>query len=74
MGTIECMIQRKKPLYEALTQDDKHAILEENKNIDYSYLSLIKEVLSYKAATVDDLLSGYNGVRLINITIKKIKK
>lgn len=67
MGTIECMIKIKKSLYETLTEEDKKAIIEENKNIDVSYLSLIKEVLFYKHTTLDTLLSGWGGVQLINI-------
>ena len=59
MGTIECMIKIKKSLYETLTEEDKKAIIEENKNIDVSYLSLIKEVLFYKSANLDTLLSGW---------------
>jgi len=67
MGTIECMIKIKKPINETLTEEDKKAILEENKNIDISYLSLIKEVLFYKNTTVDTLLNGWGGVQLIKI-------
>ena len=67
MGTIECMIKKKKPLYEPFTEEDKKAILEENKNIDVSYLSLIKEVLFYKDTNVDTLLRGWGGVKLVKI-------
>ena len=67
MGTIECMIKIKKDLYEPLTEKDKQLILEENKNIDTSYLSLIKEVLFYKTSSINTLLSGWGGVKLIKI-------
>lgn len=67
MGTIECMIKIKKPIDKTLTEEDKKAIIEENKNIDVSYLSLIKEVLFYKNAILDTLLNGWGGVKLIKI-------
>lgn len=67
MGTIECMIKIKKDLYEPLTEKDKQLILEENKNIDTSYLSLVKEVLSYKTSSINTLLNGWGGVKIINV-------
>lgn len=67
MGTIECMIKIKKPVNEILTDADKAAIIEENKDINISYLSLIKEVLFYKHATVNMLLRGWGGVQLIKV-------
>lgn len=67
MGTIECMIKIKKPLDEVLTDKDRELIIEENKNINHSYLSLIKEVLYYKHHTLRDLLRGWGGINLIKV-------
>jgi hypothetical protein len=67
MGTIECMIRIKKPINEPFTEEDKKAIIEENKDINPSYLSLIKEVLHYKHHTLETLLRGWGGVKLIKI-------
>lgn len=67
MGTIECMIKIKKPIDAKLSDEDRKAIIEENKNINISYLSLIKEVLFYEHHTLRDLLNGWGGVKLIKV-------
>ena len=67
MVTIECLIQRKYPISHILTEQDKRDLLKENKNINYSYLSLLQEVLSYRDTSVDTLLRGWGGVRLVKI-------
>jgi len=67
MGTIECMVKKKKPVLEPFTDEDRKEILEENKDINVSYLSLIKEVLSYKDHSVHTLLRGWGGVKLIKV-------
>lgn len=67
MGTIECMIKIKKGINEPLTASDRAAIINENKNINYSYLSLIKEALSYKHTTISSLLEGWGGVKIIKV-------
>lgn len=69
MGTIECMIKINKPIHEPLSLDNKKAIIQENKDINISYLSLIKECISYSDVTLSDLLGGWGGVQLI--TVKK---
>lgn len=67
MGTLECIIKKKYPLHHILTKEDKEEIIEENKDINISYLSLIKEQLRYSHTTVNDLLSGWGGIKLYKI-------
>lgn len=67
MGTIQCLIDKKYPLDHVLTDEDKKAILEENKGINVSYLSLLREMLSYSDRTVSDVLRGWGGVQLVKV-------
>ena len=76
MGTIECMIKKKVPVDRVLTREEKDEILKENKDINISYLSLIKECLSYKPVTLRTLLNGWGGVKLIKVepTLAVVKR
>jgi len=67
MITINCLINNKKPVNEPITEKEKEQLLTENKDANYSYLALLKEVLSYKQTTVKDLLRGWGGVQLVTL-------
>ena len=67
MGTLECMIKKKYPLEHILTDEDKQAIIAENKDINISYLSLIKEMIGYKGTTIASLFRGWGGVQLFKV-------
>ena len=67
MGTIECLVKKKYPLEHILTEEDKKEIIKENKDINISYLSLIKECIGYRGTTVETLLRGWGGVQIVNV-------
>jgi hypothetical protein len=74
MLTVEYLINGKFPLDHVLTDADKKALLEENKNNNYSYLALMREMFAYKHTNVGDLLTGWGGIRLVEIKPKDYKK
>jgi len=50
-----------------LTIEDRKELIEENKDINISYLSLIKEMLFYRHMTVEQLLAGWGGVQVFKV-------
>ncbi len=67
MLTVKYLLDKKLSLGHVLTSEDKKALLEENKYGDFSYLSLMKEMFSYKDTTVESLLRGWGGVVIVSI-------
>lgn len=72
MITIQHCIDNKIPVDQPLLKEDRIALLKENVNADYSYKSLLKEVLSYPHTTVETLLTGWGGIQLV--ALKNPKK
>lgn len=68
MLTINYLIAKKLPTDHVLTAADKKALLEENKDKNFSYLCLMREMFSYKHNTIADLLRGWGGVTLVQVT------
>lgn len=67
MLTANYLTQKKLSVNHVLTDEDKKALLEENKTGNYSYLCLMQEMFRYKNTTVQSLLQGWGGVRLVQI-------
>ena len=67
MLTVNYLIDKKLPLGHVLTSEDKKALLEENRCGDFSYLSLMKEMFHYKHITIQDLLNGWSGIKIVSI-------
>lgn len=67
MLTINYLIENKTSINSILTNEDKTALLLENKDNDFSYLSLMREMFFYKHITVSDLLKGWGGIKLVSI-------
>ena len=67
MITINHCIKNKYPLNHVLTDYDKIELKKENKNANYSYQSLMKEMFHYKTTTVEDLIRGWGGVKLVKL-------
>ena len=51
-----------------LSDHDKMMLLQENRNVNFSYFTLLKEMLTYNHITVNDLKAGWGGVKLISST------
>ncbi len=66
MLTLNYCIEKKLPIHYELTKEDKIALIEENKNNDYSYFCLLKELFQYPT-TVATLLQGYGDIKLFKI-------
>lgn len=66
MLTLESIIGKKLPVSHILTDQEKTALIEENRGKDYSLESLMKEMFNYKV-TVNDLLMGWGGVAIFKI-------
>ncbi len=66
MLTMKCILDKKYHPDIVLTDYDKRRLIEENQEVEYSYLCLLKEQLAYKV-TVRDLLKGWCGVSLFKI-------
>lgn len=64
MLTMNCLLQLDYPIDHTLTRYDKAELIQENKDNDYSYLCLLKEMLSYNHITVNNLFNGWSGVKL----------
>ncbi len=62
--TINHLKENKYPLDHVLTSDDKIALIEENKDANFSYVCLMKEMFHYNGVTVESVLHGWSGVRL----------
>ena len=71
MITIQHCINNKIPLDEPLSRKDRIALLKENENAEYSYKSLLREVLSYPNTTVRTLLQGWGGIQLVMLKSPK---
>jgi len=65
MLTINYLIEKKVPVHRLLCPADKKALLEENKDGDISYLSLMREMFHYDHITVSDLLKGWGGIQIV---------
>jgi hypothetical protein len=65
MLTINYLIEKKVPVHRLLSPADKKALLEENKDGNISYLSLMREMFQYDHITVSDLLNGWGGVQIV---------
>lgn len=70
------LTENKLPVDHVLTDADKKAILQENKDGNYSYLCLMQEMFRYKHVTVGSLLNGWSGIQLIETPegYKKVKR
>lgn len=68
MLTMNYMYQLNYPIDHVLTRYDKAELIQENKDNDYSYQCLLKEMLSYKHITVNDLFQGWSGVKLFKVS------
>jgi hypothetical protein len=66
MLTMNCIVEKKYPLSHELTAEDKNNLLKENKDKNYSYYCLLREMLGYKTS-VEGLLRGWGGVILFNL-------
>ena len=67
MLTINYCTENKLPIEHVLTEEDKKAILKENKDGNFSYLCLMKEMFHYSHITVESLLRGWGGVTLVKM-------
>lgn len=67
MLSVNYLIKNKVPINHVLTDADKKELLTENKDADYSYLCLMREMFVYKHITVRDLFNGWGGVNLVKI-------
>ena len=67
MLTIKYLIKKKLPDNTVLTVKDKQELLKENKDNNYSYLCLMREMFNYNHITVNDLLKGWGGVKLVKV-------
>jgi hypothetical protein len=66
MLTIEYLVGKKYPLSHVLTDSDKKELLLENKEGDYSYLSLMREMFNY-TVTVECVLRGWSGIKIVKV-------
>jgi len=67
MLTVNYCKKNKLSLEHILTDEDKKALLEENKSGNFSYLCLMKEMFNYRNTTVESLLRGWGGVTLVRV-------
>jgi len=67
MLTINYAIDNKIPLDRPLTDMERKELIKENQNNDFSYLSLLKEMLGYSHITMRDVIKGWSGVQLVII-------
>ena len=67
MITIKYILDNGISLSKPLTDHDRSMLLEENKKVNYSYLSLLKEMLMYKHTTPADILNGWGGIQLVKL-------
>jgi hypothetical protein len=74
MLTANYLSANQLPVNHVLTQEDKEAILKENKDGNYSYLCLMKEMFHYSHITVADVLHGWSGIQLVELPEGYTKK
>ena len=67
MLTVNHLLEKEYPIDHVLTDLDKAILLAENKDANFSYLCLMKEMFSYSHTTVDSLLQGWGGIKLVTI-------
>lgn len=67
MITINTLIKDKAPVNKPLTAKQRAQLIKENKNANYSYLCLLREMLNYKYITPKDILNGWGGVKLVQL-------
>jgi len=67
MLTINHITKNNLPLDHILSSDDKRALLEENKSGNFSYICLMKEMFHYKEVSVESLLRGWGGVKIVKL-------
>lgn len=65
MITINYITENNIPIDQVLTDYDKRQLLIENCNTNFSYYTLLKEVLVYNHVTPKTLLNGWSGVKLV---------
>lgn len=67
--TINYLKLKRYPLDHVLTYEDKVAIRMENegKDVDYSYVCLMNEMLNHSTMTVRSLIEGWGGVRVFKV-------
>ena len=65
MLTINYAIKNKIPYHRPLTDIERKELIKENKGNNYSYLSLLKEMLRYRHITIGDVMRGWGGVKLV---------
>lgn len=73
MLTANYLTQSQLPVDAVLNDEDKKAILNENEGGNFSYLCLMKEMFAYSHTTVQTLLKGWGGVKLV-VTPEGYKK
>ena len=67
MLTMNWILENKFPIDYILNDRDKQELIDENKDNNYSYLCLLKEMLSYRHMSVESLLNGWGGVKLFSL-------
>jgi hypothetical protein len=68
MLTIQTLIDAKYPINKPLTDKLVKKLLDENKDKNYSYITLFKEFLvHYPNPTPKQLLNGYSGLTLFKV-------
>ena len=67
MLTVNYLIKKKLPVSYILTDEDKQELIKENKDANYSYLCLMREMFHYRHITIEDLLNGWSGINLVKI-------
>lgn len=65
MLTAKWITHKQYDLDHKLTDLDKQMLLEENKDGNFSYLCLLKEMLRYQDVTVESLLNGWGGIKIV---------
>lgn len=72
--SINCILDNPIELHEPISQDVREKLMNENKNANFSYRCLLREVLSYRHNTLATLLSGWSGIQLVTLSKNEEKK
>jgi len=64
--TIKYLKKKNYPIDHVITDEDMRELLLENKDGNFSYLCLLKEMYQYPNITVDDLLRGWGSVQIVD--------
>ena len=65
--TLNCIKEKAYPIEHVLTSEDKINLIKENEGKEFSYVCLMKEMLTYEGVTVESIIHGWSGVRLFYI-------